>query len=90
MVVLAILKKEQGAPASLSTNKLPDAILMEIAIEKHACFLIKIRIQIIFFREQVKGIETPPQEPLETLMNALGLQRMQGHGQSRRGNQRRF
>ena len=43
-----------------------------------------------FLGNRSRGFRPPPQEPIEILMNALGLQRMQAPGQSRRGNQRRF
>ena len=83
MEVHAILKKGMVVVADLSTSRPQHAILMAIVPEKHASSLIKKRT--IFLENRTMGFRPPPPQPWEMLMNVLGL-----HGQSRRGNQRRY
>ena len=57
---------------------------------RKACMFSHKNPRMDFLGNRTRGVRPPPQEPLEILMNALGLQRMQGHGQLRRECQRRF
>ena len=43
-----------------------------------------------FLENRTMGFRPPPHQPWEMLMNVLGLHGMNSHGQSRRGNQKRY